>query len=352
MTDIVITYVDFTCKQWRTEYERAINEIYDPNIHTRDSATRTRFVNHGELRFLLRSISVHMPWVRNIYIVVDDYLVIPSWINYNNNDNLSSIKIVRHSEIFPTSQFRKCLPTFNSQAIETVIHRIPGISDPFIYFNDDMFVGKPIYPYDLFQKPNDDSSDSQCKCAILLSTHHSKNGTPSVTEIGFRCAWQNVNRILNKHFCLSHSNRYKLEHAPYVISPRLMEEIWTKFNTEMDYTMHSRFRSIHDVNVSPALHPYYAIHTDNGFIKTDISVKTIYLNMNNKTETRFKLSTITSSSSSSELPHFFCIEDEDGCEESDNSIRRFLEQHFPHKSVYETEELVPIEPLSPLSPLL
>jgi hypothetical protein len=100
------------------------------------------------------------------------------------------------------------------------------------------------------------------------------------------------------------------------------------------------------------LHPYYAIHTDNGFIKTDISVKTIYLNMNNKTETRFKLSTITSSSSSSELPHFFCIEDEDGCEESDNSIRRFLEQHFPHKSVYETEELVPIEPLSPLSPLL
>ena len=88
MTDIVITYVDFTCKQWRAEYERAINEIYDPNIHTRDSATRTRFVNHGELRFLLRSISVYMPWVRNIYIVVDDYLIIPSWINYNKNDNL------------------------------------------------------------------------------------------------------------------------------------------------------------------------------------------------------------------------------------------------------------------------
>lgn len=358
MTDIVITYVDFTCNQWRAEYERAVTELYDANIHTCDSATRTRFVNHGELRFLLRSINRYMSWVRTIYIVVDDYLVIPSWININtyntdtdtDHNKNSSIKIVRHSELFPISKLDECLPTFNSQAIETVIHRIPGISDPFIYFNDDMFVGRTIEPGDLIQQPNDVSNqtskcDCKCKCAVLLTTDHSKYGIPSVNDIGFRCAWKNVNRILNKQF--SHSIRYKLEHAPYIISPRLMEEIWTIFSNEMEYTMRSRFRSIHDINVSPALHPYYALHTDAGFISSDISVKTIYTNLHDKATTQTKLSNILLSS---ELPHFFCIEDEDGCTESDNSIRRFLEAHFPDKSVYETEDLEPIAPLSPIAP--
>lgn len=365
-TDIVITYVDFTCKQWRAEYERAITELYDANIHTRDSATRTRFVNHGELRFLLRSVNKNMPWVRTVYIVVDDYLVIPSWININTNntdntDNTdnknSSIKIVRHSELFPFTKLGECLPTFNSQAIETVIHRIPGISDPFIYFNDDMFVGRTIKPDDLIQQPNDDSNQTSdykckcmCKCAVLLTTDHSKYGTPSINDIGFRCAWKNVNRILNEHFehfeHFSHSVRYKLEHAPYIISPRLMEQIWTIFNNEMEYTMRSRFRSIHDINVSPALHPYYALHTDVGFIPTGISVKTIYTNLQDKATTRSKLSNILSTV----LPHFFCIEDEDGCTESDNSIRRFLEAHFPDKSIYESEDLESIAPLSPVAP--
>ena len=359
MTDVVITYVDFTCKQWRAEYERAVAELYDANIHTRDSATRTRFVNHGELRFLLRSVNKYMSWVRTIYIVVDDYLVIPSWINTTDttdttDNKSSSIKIVRHSELFPISKLGECLPTFNSQAIETVIHRIPGISEPFIYFNDDMFVGREIERDDLIQQPNDTSiqtskSESRPvgKCAVLLTKDYSKYGTPSVNEIGFRCAWKNVNRILNEHFeHFEHSIRYKLEHAPYVISPRLMEEIWTIFNNEMEYTMRSRFRSIHDVNVSPALHPYYALHTDAGFISKCILVKTIYMNLQDKATTRSKLSNILSTEL---LPHFFCIEDEDGCTESDNSIRRFLESHFPDKSVYETEDLEPIAPISPPS---
>ena len=314
MTDIVITHVDFACIQWRAEYERAIHEVYDPTIHTCDSATRTRFANHGELRFLLRSVNAHMPWVRTIYIVVDDCLATPSWINETAN-----IKMVRHSELF----MNECLPTFNSQAIETVIHRIPGISDPFIYFNDDMFVGRPIDPGYLIQPGQ--------KCAVLLTTDYSKCGTPSVTDIGFRCAWKNVNRILDERF--SPGARYKLEHAPYVISPRLMEEIWAAFHDEMECTMRSRFRSIHDVNVSPALHPYYALHTDAGFVQTGISVKTLYLDMRDAATTRSKLSSM----SSTELPHFFCIEDEDGHSESDNLIRQFLESHFPHASVYETE---------------
>ena len=34
------------------------------------------------------------------------------------------------------------LPTFSSPAIEANLHRIPGLSEHFLYFNDDVFLGK------------------------------------------------------------------------------------------------------------------------------------------------------------------------------------------------------------------
>jgi hypothetical protein len=34
------------------------------------------------------------------------------------------------------------LPTFSSPAIEANLHRIAGLSEHFLYFNDDVFLGK------------------------------------------------------------------------------------------------------------------------------------------------------------------------------------------------------------------
>lgn len=42
------------------------------------------------------------------------------------------------------------LPTFSSPAIETHIHRIPGLSQKFIYLNDDVMFGKDVWPDDFF----------------------------------------------------------------------------------------------------------------------------------------------------------------------------------------------------------
>lgn len=322
--DVVVTYVDFTNTKWRQAYETTIIEKYDSTVHTTDSATRTRFVNHGEIRFLLRSIEKHVPWIRNVYIVVDDYLEKPEW--------LTGVTLVRHRELFQ-EYATSCLPTFNSQAIETVLHRIPDISEPFLYFNDDMFVGKTI-KYEHMLKDS--------KVSVLLSKSKSKVGEPSLNEIGFRCAWKNVNRLLNARF--GKSIRYKLEHVPYVISPALMNELWAEFPNEMEKTIHSRFRAIHDINVSPALHPYYALHTNKGFIQTELTAKTIYLDLTNKKDTSKKLKELTESA-----PHFFCLEDEDGGTESDNTMRRILETIYPEMSKYEIQDLPFLAP-SPLSP--
>ena len=311
-TDIVITYVDFECVKWQEAYKHHIETVYDPTVHTADSATKNRFVNHGELRYLLRAIAHHMPWIRHVFLVVDDELVVPAWIS-------QEVKIVRHKEIF-LGAHRACLPTFNSQAIETVLHKIKGISDPFIYFNDDVFIGRPIQRTDLIQ---------ESRIAIIPTESRSKTGIPDVSEYGYRCAWKNVNTLLDNHF--GTTVRYKLEHAPFVVSPRIMKKLWKVFNTEMESTVRSQFRAVTDVNVSPALHPYYALHSGDGFIQKNLSAKTAYLSMGNKPATLIKLNDLHMN-----LPHFFCLEDGDGQSESDGAIKNFFEKIFPENSKYET----------------
>ena len=87
-----------------------------------------------------RSIIKFAPWFNHIYIVTNGQ--IPVWLNTNNPD----ISVVSHSEIFRN---QADLPTFQSNAIEVNLHRIPGLTDNFIYFNDDMSLIGPLCPEDL-----------------------------------------------------------------------------------------------------------------------------------------------------------------------------------------------------------
>ena len=100
-----------------------------------------RFADNSELKFSLRSVDKFVPWVRKIFIVTNGQ--IPNWLDLNH----PRIKLVTHQEIF-TNQSH--LPTFSSPAIESHIHRIPGLSKKFIYMNDDVFFGAPVWPDDFF----------------------------------------------------------------------------------------------------------------------------------------------------------------------------------------------------------
>lgn len=98
-----------------------------------------RFADNQELRYSLRSLTMYAPWVRNIYIVTNGE--IPHWLNVNH----PRIKVIPHEEIFSNKSH---LPTFSSPAIETHIHNIPGLSENFLYFNDDILLGRPVLPED------------------------------------------------------------------------------------------------------------------------------------------------------------------------------------------------------------
>eukprot|EP01083_Nonionella_stella_P131169 398275_1 len=94
---------------------------------------------NGELRYSLRSIYKYMPWVRAIYIVVSNNTLYPSWI-IKHKTLMSSIPlhIIKHSDIYAKSE--NAVDNHNSISIESRIHHIDGLSNHYIYFNDDFFM--------------------------------------------------------------------------------------------------------------------------------------------------------------------------------------------------------------------
>uniref|UniRef100_A0A8C6Y714 N-acetylglucosamine-1-phosphate transferase subunits alpha and beta n=1 Tax=Naja naja TaxID=35670 RepID=A0A8C6Y714_NAJNA len=101
----------------------------------------SRFEDNEELRYSLRSIERHAPWVRHIFIITNGQ--IPSWLNLDN----PRVSIVTHQDIFQNVSH---LPTFSSPAIESHIHRIKDLSQKFVYLNDDVMFGKDVWPDDFY----------------------------------------------------------------------------------------------------------------------------------------------------------------------------------------------------------
>jgi hypothetical protein len=137
--DLVYTWVDGDDPAWR---EKRLK--YMPEISTERAPNHlcdARWAENNELAYSLRSVEMYAPWVNHIYIVTDGQT--PAWLNTNH----PKIRIVDHSEILPAD----ALPVFSSLAIESCIHRIPGLSEHFIYGNDDTFFGAPTTPEHFFK---------------------------------------------------------------------------------------------------------------------------------------------------------------------------------------------------------
>ncbi len=129
--DAVITYVDGNDPVWKQDYEK----------YTNVPVMQKRFRDWGTLKYLLRGIEKRMPFIRNVYLVVSHPSQVPSWADKEN------LKIVLHKDIIP----EEFLPTFNCNPIEMNLHRIPGLDEEYLYFNDDMFPVGDCSPTDFFR---------------------------------------------------------------------------------------------------------------------------------------------------------------------------------------------------------
>ncbi|HFI0430164.1 TPA: stealth family protein, partial [Streptococcus suis] len=142
--DIVITWVDGNDLEWVKKKEK-----YKGIQKSSESAAAARFRDWGTLKYLLRSIDQNANWVRKVFLVTDNQ--VPNWFKENEK-----VKIVDHKEFIP----ERYLPVFSANPIENNLHRIPDLSEQFIFCNDDFFFLNKTKPEDFFLegKPRDFAS--------------------------------------------------------------------------------------------------------------------------------------------------------------------------------------------------
>lgn len=96
----------------------------------------------GMLQHSLRSLELHAPWIRHVYLFTCRPHV-PAWLRRDH----PRLRLVHHDEVVTEPGV---LPMFNSNVIETYLHRLPGLSDHFLYLNDDYFLGAPVVAADFY----------------------------------------------------------------------------------------------------------------------------------------------------------------------------------------------------------
>lgn len=141
--DAVIAWVDGKDPAHQTKFNNYLKTLDEKPRY----ANSNRFCETGEFEFCISSILKFTPWIRKIFVVTDNQT--PTFMPLIQNSKYSDkVVIIDHKTIF--NGYHKYLPTFNSLSIETVLWRIPDLSEQFIYFNDDFVLLKPVTPETFF----------------------------------------------------------------------------------------------------------------------------------------------------------------------------------------------------------
>lgn len=156
--DIVYAWVNGTDPAFAQRYSK----------YTNSSAQCDRVMSSNELLIGLTAICHHQRWVRQVIIAVDQQDFSLDFLP----PGCPPVHFVDLSEFVP----QQYLPTFNSHVFETFLWRIPGLSEHFMYLNDDMILARPINPASLFQQ-----SDAVAWGASFTAADGEPNGTGNTT---------------------------------------------------------------------------------------------------------------------------------------------------------------------------
>ena len=306
--DVVYTWVDGSDPRWQASFA----EYSQKERGASDALSKRRFKDHEELRYSLRSIYRFAPWVNHIYIVTCGQK--PQWLAPH-----PKITVVDHKKIFPNP---KHLPTFNSMAIECNLHHIPDLSEHYLYFNDDVFLGKRSSPDNFFTKDD--------KMRIFLSETKMPTGTPIPGDEGFYAASKNTSSLLNEHYGFDH--HFCHAHTPYPSLKSFVESTENRFPVIFTTVSSHRFRSLDDYTITNGLVPYAALYTHQG----EKSIET-------RKTVSFGKSPVQDQTALNELffirPRFFCIQDSTNDDQTDSAaiLHEFFEAYFPEKAPWEKD---------------
>ncbi|WP_430250495.1 Stealth CR1 domain-containing protein [Neorhizobium sp. DAR64860/K0K1] len=200
-----------------------------------------RYSHNDELKHSIRSIELFAPWVRTIYIVSN--CAPPDWFTESDR-----FKWVYHEALMPAD----ILPTFNSHVIETFLHEISGLSEKFIYFNDDFFLSGFVRPQDFF--------NAYGQTVARLEPYGVLPYLEQLSDAGRAEEWQNAAvsgaRLLDERTGIKPIQMHR--HAPYAFTRTVFKEMIDEFGDEAATTRAARFRTADDISFASFFYHHYA----------------------------------------------------------------------------------------------
>ncbi|MGW7209614.1 stealth family protein [Streptomyces sp. NPDC054837] len=308
--DAVYTWVDGDDPAMAAK-RRAHQALSHNTIAPRETGA-SRYTSHDELRYALRSLEMYAGFVRHVYLVTDSQ--IPDWLD----PRAEGLTVIDHRDILPAD----ALPVFNSHAIESRLHHIPGLSEHYLYFNDDVFINRPVGAEHFFH--------GNGIARIPLSPLKLGIGAPHPLEPAPNSAGKNAREIISR-FHGRHITHKSL-HTPHPQLLSVMREMESLGIEELDRTSYSRFRSTADVAPASTLHHHWAMATARA-VPADYRFRYVQLGT---PDMRRRLSRLAAG----EDVDFFCLNDVDTPPEArpaaQAAISAFLERKYPFPSRYES----------------
>lgn len=306
--DVVFTWVNNTDEDWQAQYHHTLQSLDHENIglYATDSA---RFSNHNELFYSVHAVEKFMPWVRNIFIVTGNQK--PHWLNSNTQ---TKIKIINHAEIIGETY----LPTFNSHVIEAHLHKIPDLSEHFIYFNDDIFVARPLSPNHFFENNG---------LASLFVTSKSfqkmrSRGliTPTLT------ASEHTIQLLKAHYPELNIDA-PLAHTYMPLRKSAFQKAWGLFENEISNFLTNKVRNNFEINMASFLVPWLMYLDGYSVPKREICY---YFNIRS-THAQTQYRKLLFKKNHNYMPHSFCINDSSSQNADDHYasyFKVFMDDYF------------------------
>jgi hypothetical protein len=306
--DLVFSWVDGSSPEYiAARRARQANAVLGEGD---DHEARYRQIN--ELKYALRSVYMFAPWIRRIFIATDSPA--PEWLAEH-----PSVTIVRSEEFFADPSV---LPTHNSQAVECQLHHIEGLSEHFLYSNDDMFFGRPVGP-DLFFTPGGITKFIEAETRIGLGENAAeRSGFENAARVNRKLLWNRFGRITTRH----------LEHSAAPLRRSVVAQMEEEFPNEFAKTAASTFRAADNISVTNSFYHYYALLTGRAVTQTAAKVRYV------DTTLRAGLNYLPKLLAKRNMD-FFCLNDgsfpEVPGEERAELVTDFLEKYFPIKAPWE-----------------
>lgn len=250
--DFVVLWVDGNDPVWQAEKNKYQSKKQNEN----NSVNRYR--DWGLLPYWFRGVEHFAPWVRKIHFVTWGHL--PAFLNIDE----PKLHIVRHDEFIP----QEYLPTFSSHVIEMNIHRIPGLADHFVYFNDDMFLLRSLQPENFFRVGLPCTYGGEVPIQLvgnigtwqhaavndlgIVNAHFPKRESVAKFSKKYRnkrYRWKNnLRTLLLEKLHPDYFTGFENLHAPAAYLRSAFQEVWNAEPEKLEATCRDRFRTNDNVN--------------------------------------------------------------------------------------------------------